>query len=99
MLVLRRLPVLWLLRRPLGLGRADAVFLGCFGPVGVSALFYLASEAERLAVDPVVLAAGSLVVAGSTLVHGLTSSPGRVLYRRRNRAPATEGSGAPGRPS
>ncbi|MGY1780608.1 cation:proton antiporter domain-containing protein [Geodermatophilus sp. SYSU D01036] len=81
-LLLRRLPIVWLLRRPLGLGRADAAFLGWFGPIGVSALFYLALEAERLAVDPVVLAAGSLVVAASTVVHGVSSSPGRVLYRR-----------------
>lgn len=84
-LLLRRLPVLWALRRPLGLGRPDAVFLGWFGPIGVSALFYLAMEAERLAVDPVVLAAGSLVVAASTVVHGTTSAPGRVLYRRAGR--------------
>ncbi|MGY1737305.1 cation:proton antiporter domain-containing protein [Geodermatophilus sp. SYSU D00684] len=81
-LLLRRLPIVWLLRRPLGLGRADAAFLGWFGPIGVSALFYLALEAERLAVDPVVLAAGSLVVAASTVVHGVSSSPARVLYRR-----------------
>ncbi|MDT0278039.1 cation:proton antiporter domain-containing protein [Blastococcus goldschmidtiae] len=82
-LLLRRLPVLLLLRRPLGLGVPDAVHLGWFGPIGVSALFYLAMEAERLgSIDPVVLAAGTMVVAASTLVHGVTASPGRVLYRR-----------------
>jgi NhaP-type Na+/H+ or K+/H+ antiporter len=81
-LALRRLPVLLLLRRALGLGRTDAVFLGWFGPIGVSALFYLSLEAERLAVEPEVLAAGSLVVAASTVVHGITSSPGRALFRR-----------------
>jgi sodium/hydrogen antiporter len=81
-LLLRRLPVVWLLRRPLRLGGTDAAFLGWFGPIGVSALFYLALEAERLTVNPVVLAAGSLVVAASTVVHGVTSAPGRVLYRR-----------------
>jgi sodium/hydrogen antiporter len=81
-LLWRRLPVVLLLRRPLRLQHPDALFLGWFGPIGVSALFYLAMEAERLTVDPVVLAAGSLVVVGSTVVHGVTSSPGRVLYRR-----------------
>jgi sodium/hydrogen antiporter len=81
-LLLRRLPVLLLLRRPLGLGLPDAVHLGWFGPIGVSALFYLAMEAERLGADPTVLAAGTLVVAASTLVHGVTAAPGRVLYRR-----------------
>ena len=85
-LLLRRLPVLWLLRRPLRLARPDAAFLGWFGPIGVSALFYLAMEHERLALDPVVLAAGSLVVAASTVVHGITSAPGRVLYRRAGAA-------------
>jgi NhaP-type Na+/H+ or K+/H+ antiporter len=81
--------VVWLLRRPLGLDRADAAFLGWFGPIGVSALFYLALEAERLDLDPVVLAAGSLVVAASTVVHGTTSTPGRVLYRTVRQRTAT----------
>ena len=81
-LLLRRLPVLLLLRRPLELGWPDAVHLGWFGPIGVSALFYLAMEAERLGADPTVLAAGTLVVAASTVVHGVTAAPGRVLYRR-----------------
>ena len=81
-LLLRRLPIVVLLRRPLGLPRPDAVFVGWFGPIGVSAVFYLTMEAERLDVDPAVLAAGSLVVAASTVVHGITSSPGRALFRR-----------------
>ncbi|MDK3257651.1 cation:proton antiporter [Blastococcus capsensis] len=81
-LLLRRPPVVYLLRRPLGLPRPDAVHLGWFGPIGISALFYLTLESERLSIDPVVLVAGSLVVAVSTLVHGLTATPGRVLYRK-----------------
>jgi sodium/hydrogen antiporter len=81
-LLLRRLPVLLLLRRPLRLGWADAVHLGWFGPIGVSALFYLTMEADRLGAAPTVLAAGSLVVAVSTVVHGITAAPGRVLYRK-----------------
>ncbi|WP_091763855.1 cation:proton antiporter domain-containing protein [Blastococcus aurantiacus] len=91
-LLLRRLPVLFVLRRPLGLRVPDAVHLGWFGPIGVSALFYLAMEAERLGADPTVLAAGTLVVAASTLVHGITAAPGRVLYRRR--AAHRQGAGA-----
>jgi NhaP-type Na+/H+ or K+/H+ antiporter len=85
-LTLRRLPVVWLLRGPLRLGRPDAAYLGWFGPIGVSALFYLALEAERLGADPVVLAAGSLVVAVSTVVHGMSGTPGRVLYRKASPA-------------
>lgn len=82
-LLLRRLPVLLLLARPLGLRVRDAVYLGWFGPIGVSALFYLTLEAKRFPVPEVVLAAGSLVLVASTVAHGLTSAPGRVLYRRR----------------
>jgi NhaP-type Na+/H+ or K+/H+ antiporter len=81
-LLLRRPPVVYLLRRPLGLARPDAVYLGWFGPIGVSALFYLTLESERLSIDPVVLVAGSLVVAVSTVVHGLTAALGRVAYRK-----------------
>ena len=84
-LLLRRLPILLLLRRPLRLGWADAVHLGWFGPIGVSALFYVALEAERVGADQTVLAAGSLVVVVSTVVHGVTAAPGRVLYRRATR--------------
>ncbi len=92
-LLLRRIPVVCLLRRGLRVGRPDALYLGWFGPIGVSALFYLTLEADRLGVDPVVLAAGALVVAVSTAAHGLTSAPGRVLYRRASTAdaPATTG--------
>lgn len=81
-LVLRRLPVLLLLKRPLQLGWPDAVYLGWFGPVGVSAVFYLTLEAEELSLPDSVLGAGILIVVASTVAHGLTSSAGRVLYRR-----------------
>ena len=84
-LLLRRLPVLVALRRPLGLGWPDAVYLGWFGPIGVSALFYLALEAEQLGADTTVLAAGSLVVVASVVVHGVTAAPGRAGYRAATR--------------
>lgn len=86
-LLLRRLPVVLLLGRPLGLRGPDAAFLGWFGPIGVSALFYLALESERLGVDPAVLAAGSLVVVASTVVHGVTAAPARAAYRAVTRPP------------
>lgn len=81
-LLLRRLPVLVLLHRPLRLRWPDTLFLGWFGPVGVSAIFYLTLEAERVGVDPTLVAAGTLVVAGSTVAHGLTVTIGRQLYDR-----------------
>ncbi|WP_222195021.1 cation:proton antiporter domain-containing protein [Modestobacter italicus] len=81
-LLLRRLPVVLALIRPLGLRLRDAVFLGWFGPIGVSAVFYLTFSAEEGVADPRLWAAGSLVVAASTLAHGVSSAPGRRLYRR-----------------
>jgi NhaP-type Na+/H+ or K+/H+ antiporter len=87
-LVLRRLPVVFALMRPLRLGAPDAAYIGWFGPVGVSAVFYLTMEAERLGVKPDVLAAGTLVVVASTIAHGLTSAPGRAAYRLAARANA-----------
>ncbi|MCE7079627.1 cation:proton antiporter [Streptomyces sp. ST2-7A] len=97
-LLLRRLPILLLLARPLGLRPRDAVFLGWFGPMGVSALFYLCAEAHRLGVDPVVMGAGTLVVVASTAVHGITTAPGVLLYRRaalRSPEPGARGPRSP----
>ncbi len=68
--------------RPLKLRAPDAAYLGWFGAVGVSALFYLTMEAERLGATPDVLAAGTLIVVASTVVHGLSSSPGLAAYRQ-----------------
>ena len=94
-LVLRRLPVVLALKPALGLSWRSVVFLGWFGPIGVSALFYLThSEEEGLRAgrvtfrrgrrDPRLWAAGSLVVVvASTVVHGVTAMPGRRWYARR----------------
>lgn len=81
-LVLRRLPFVLALARPLGLRRRDAVFAGWFGPMGVSAVFYLAHSTHEGVSDPRLFAAGSLAVAVSVLAFGTTSSPARKLYAR-----------------
>lgn len=81
-LVLRRVPIVLLLRRPLHLALPDALYLGWFGPVGVSALFYLTLEADRLGVDDAVLGAGTLVLTASTVAFGLTAAAGRSLFVR-----------------
>ena len=81
-LLLRRPPVLLTLARPLGLRLRDAVFLGWFGPIGVSAMFYLSFSEEEGVTDPRLWAAGTLIVAASTLAHGVSAAPGRRLYRR-----------------
>ncbi|MFC5381621.1 cation:proton antiporter [Aquipuribacter nitratireducens] len=96
-LLLRRLPVVLLLRRPLGLSWAGAGYVGWFGPVGVSALLYLTLEAERLGRQETVLAAGVLVVAASTVVSGVSVPIGLRWYRRvagppaRSRLPSAGG--------
>ncbi|OBB77246.1 sodium:proton antiporter [Mycobacterium sp. 852014-52144_SCH5372336] len=79
-LLLRRIPILLVLGRPLGLKIRDSLYLGWFGPVGVSALFYLTLEADRMGVDETVLAAGSLVLVVSTVAFGLSGAGGRKLY-------------------
>ncbi|HSJ21747.1 MAG TPA: cation:proton antiporter [Nocardioidaceae bacterium] len=81
-LLLRRLPVLLLLKRPLRMSWSEAAYLGWFGPVGVAAVFYLTLEAKRLGLPTEVLAAGTMVVVASTVAHGVTAAPGRMLYRR-----------------
>ena len=65
--LVRRLPLLLLLKRPLRLGWADAVYLGWFGPIGVSAIFYLTLEAARIGVQEPVMAAGTMIVVLSTV--------------------------------
>jgi NhaP-type Na+/H+ or K+/H+ antiporter len=75
-LLLRRLPALLLISRFVpSLGSLkDVLFMGWFGPIGVSALFYAllaARETGMLYFWEI----GSLMVAISTLAHGLTAAP------------------------
>ena len=83
-LLLRRLPMALVFDRlvaPVD-GVRDAGFAAWFGPVGVAALFY-ATVAHRIVGDGTVWAAVSLVVAGSVVVHGATSTPFTKRYGRR----------------
>ena len=45
-------------------------------------MFYLTLEAEELGLPETVMGAGIMVVVVSTVAHGVTSSAGRLLYRR-----------------
>ena len=81
-LALRRLPLVLALARPMRLQRQQAVFLGWFGPMGVSSLFYLAHSLDQGVGDPRLFAVGSLIIAVSVVAYGLTASPGRKLYAR-----------------
>jgi NhaP-type Na+/H+ or K+/H+ antiporter len=55
-------------------GRREIVFVGWFGPLGVSAVFYVLL-AESMYRDTTLWAAASLVIASSIVVHGLSAAP------------------------
>lgn len=82
-LLLRRPPVLLLLRPLVGPVRstADALFMGWFGPVAIAAVYY-ASIMEHRTHEPVIWHVVSLVVVASTLVHGMSAAPLTRLYGR-----------------
>jgi NhaP-type Na+/H+ or K+/H+ antiporter len=74
-----------LVRRPLAVlllgpllgavrGRREIVFVGWFGPLGVSAVFYVLL-ADSMYRDTTLWAAASLVIASSIVVHGLSAAP------------------------
>jgi sodium/hydrogen antiporter len=82
-LLLRRPPVLLLLRRWMpGLHRrADAAFVGWFGPIAVAAMYYAVLVRTELT-DPRVWHVVSLLIAASVLVHGVSATPLTRLYGR-----------------
>lgn len=81
-LLLRRLPVVLAMRPLLGLRWSSAAFYGWFGPMGAAALFFATKAHERHAAAEVVWPVAALVVAASTVVHGVTAAPLRALYQR-----------------
>ena len=89
-LLFRRLP--WVLglanRVPAMSGRQDGLFAGWFGPIGVAAVYY-STLAEHTAGLREAWIVGSLVVAASILVHGVSAAPLTRLYSRK----AQSGSG------
>nr|WP_294692347.1 cation:proton antiporter [uncultured Friedmanniella sp.] len=85
-LLLRRLPWVLLLSRPLHLPRHDAVFTGWFGPMGVSAIFYLAHSIHEGVTDSRLFATGTLAIAVSVLAFGISAAPGTKVYARSRTA-------------
>lgn len=85
LLLLRRLPALWLVHRlaPALSGSRDVLFAGWFGPIGVAALFY-AVLAVRHTGEERIWAVATLAICASVLVHGVTASPFTKLYARRS---------------
>ena len=86
-LLFRRLP--WILglagRVPAMGGRRDGLFAGWFGPIGVAAIYY-ATLAEHTAGLREAWVVGSLMVAASILVHGISAAPLTRLYGHEARA-------------
>jgi sodium/hydrogen antiporter len=82
-LLLRRLPTVLLMAPALGLDRREAAFAGWFGPMGVSAVFYVFHARDQGVEDPRLVAVGMLLVACSTVVHGTTAAPLARLFARR----------------
>ncbi len=82
-LLLRRLPAVLGLSRfiPALKRKKDATFAGWFGPIGVAALFYITHATEQTHLDTIWVA-GSLIIASSILVHGMSAAPGIRLYSR-----------------
>ncbi len=75
-LALRRLPVLFALRRfvpPLRTNR-EALFAGWFGPIAVAAMVY-AAWADLHGADTELWPAASLVIFLSILLHGISATP------------------------
>jgi NhaP-type Na+/H+ or K+/H+ antiporter len=74
-LLLRRLPAVLLLGRWISPLRAlpERLFAGWFGPVGISSFFY-AALALRMTHAQAIWSWATLVIAGSVLVNGLTST-------------------------
>jgi sodium/hydrogen antiporter len=82
-LLLRRPPVLLLLRplMPQLSRRADAAFLGWFGPIAVAAMYYAALMEHHLP-DPRIWHVVSLMIFASVVVHGISATPLTRLYGR-----------------
>ncbi len=83
-LLLRRLPAFLALAPAMETvrGRAEALFLGWFGPIGVAALYYAALSRSETG-DELVFTVATLVICSSVVAHGVTATPGSRLLGRR----------------
>ncbi len=83
-LLFRRLPVFILLKFIISKFEnfGDAILLGWFGPIGISAIFY-AALAFRISGNEQVWTFGSLVILASVAAHGLTAGPLTKLYGKK----------------
>ncbi|MEJ8802790.1 cation:proton antiporter [Pontibacter sp. H249] len=75
-LVLRRLPVIFILKPfiPAVHHVKDVLYLGWFGPIAVAAIYYAAMMEHRLK-DPFVWDVVSLIICASVVAHGTSATP------------------------
>ena len=84
-LFLRRLPALLLLMPVMPQFRKkiySVLLMGWFGPIGIAALYYAVLSKDKTHLEDAWIIP-SLVVAASTVVHGLTSVPLEKFYHNR----------------
>lgn len=96
--LLRRLPAMALIHRGVDAIQhpRDWLFVGWFGPIGVSSVFYAMLALDRgVPHADTVWAITSQVIVVSLLVHGLTATPLARYYQRT----ATRSLPTPGRPA
>lgn len=87
-LLLRRLPALLLLKSLLSGGvqrTQDALFLGWFGPIGASAIFYAFLSLRYTGLEEPWIVS-SLIVCASILAHGLSAVPLAKLYKQKQQS-------------
>jgi NhaP-type Na+/H+ or K+/H+ antiporter len=79
---LRRMPIVYILKNVLGplRKRANALFIGWFGPIGISALFY-AMLAEKQAQNDLIWPLTSFIIVISTIIFGITAVPFTRYYK------------------
>ena len=83
-LFVRRLPLVLAVAGPARVRSRDALFMGWFGPAGVSALFYLTDSMEEGVADPRFFALGTLAVTASVLAFGVTAAPLTKAYAQHS---------------
>lgn len=86
-LLLRRIPAVLLLKPIVGQLRRwdEALFVGCFGPVGVGGLFFAAVTTKETQ-DERVWVISTLIIAATIVAHVLTATPlSQWLGRRMSR--------------
>lgn len=90
-LLLRRLPFIWLLQKALKpiRNRKEAGFVGWFGPIGVAALYYISHAFGKLG-NQEIWVLGTLIIFSSIVAHGITATPWTRRFSRGQPHPETD---------